>query len=98
MRFTWRTGLIVGLATVIGASLALQRQASDQLRGEIALVSEQNREITRLRIERKRLQAAQPSPAELENIRADHAAVERLRNEVEAMQARVTELENNAKP
>ena len=56
---------------------------ASQLRDEIVLLREQNRELVRLRAENQRLAAALPPAAQLEALRADHAAVARLRSELE---------------
>jgi hypothetical protein len=79
----WLSALLLALALAAGAALWLQRQAAAQLRDEIALLREQNRELARLRAENRRLAAALPPAAELERLRADHAAVFRLRGEIE---------------
>ena len=79
----WLSALLLALALAAGATVWLQRQAAAQLRDEIAILREQNRELARLRTENQRLAAALPSAAELEALRADHAAVVRLRSELE---------------
>jgi hypothetical protein len=87
----WLSALMFALAVVAGAALLLQRQAAAQLRDEIALLRDENRELGRLRAEHQRLVAAQPTAAQLDAIRADHAAVVRLRSEIEALKARTDE-------
>jgi hypothetical protein len=79
----WLSALLLALAFAAGAALWLQRQAAAQLRDEITLLRDQNRELARLRAENLRLAAALPPTAELEQLRADHAAVVRLRAELE---------------
>jgi len=79
----WLSALLLALALVAGAALWLQRQAAEALRGEIALLREENRDLAKSRAENQRLAAALPSAAELERLRADHAAVARLRREIE---------------
>lgn len=98
MRLTW-TQITVGLlAVIIGGGLALQWQVNDSLRSEIALLRRENQQVSQLRLEHERLVAAQVPPAMLESLRSDHAAVERLRGEVELMRQRVLELEQPGRP
>ena len=93
----WLAALLLALAVVAGVALWLQRQAASQLRDEIALLREQNRELARLRAESQRLAAALPPAGELERLRADHAAVARLRGEIAGLRARVEQRENALK-
>ena len=87
------------LALVVGTGLALQRHANEELRGEAEMLREQNREVTRLRDEQKKLLDAQLPADELARLRADHAAVGQLRDEVDALRAHVTGMEKaEAKP
>ena len=81
----WLSVLLLALALVTGASLWLQRQAAAQLRDEIAQLREDSRELAKLRAENQRLVAAQVSAVELARLRADHAAVLRLRTELETL-------------
>ena len=74
---------LVGVFAGVGGGLGLQRQETNVLRLEIALLRDEQRELARLQAENKRLTAAQPSAVELEALRADHAAVARLRGEIE---------------
>ena len=98
MRISWPIIAVVLLAVGAAAGLALQRQRTDVLRDEIALLREQNRDIERLRNENVRLGQARISEAELARLRADHAAVPRLRGEVEQMKARLQEMERRPPP
>ena len=93
MRITWRLLALAMLALTIGVVLALQRQANGELRTVIGLLREQNHEADRLQAERARLVNAQVSTTELEKLRADHAALARLRGEMEAAKARIIEME-----
>lgn len=93
MRVTWQLLVMAALVGVVAVSLALQHQANVELRGLIGLLREQNQEVLRLRAEQTRLIRAQISPAELESLRADHAAIARLRSEIELAQTRLTESE-----
>ena len=89
----WPSTLLLALALVAGASLWLQRQAADALRSEIALLRDENRELAKLRAENERLVAAKLPAAELERLRADHAAVVRMQGEIEALRRSVQEKE-----
>jgi len=90
--FRWLSVLLLALALAAGAAQLLQRQATAQLRGEIALLREEQRELARLRAEHARLMAMQPAPAELEQLRGDRAALERLRGELDQLRARTDEM------
>lgn len=79
----WLSALLLALALAAGAALWLQREAAAQMRGEIALLREENRELARLRAENQRLAAALPPAAEVDRLRADRAAVVSLRGEIE---------------
>ena len=83
----WLSALLLALAVVAGGALWLQRQSGAQLRGEIALLRDEQRDLTRLRKENQRLAAALPTTAELARLRADHAAVVQLRTEIENLKA-----------
>lgn len=75
-------------ALVAGASLWIQHQATLAFRSEVDLLRDESRRLAQMRTEHQRLLNAQPSAAELERLRADHAALVRMRNEIEQMQAR----------
>jgi len=77
--------LLLALAVVAGAALWLQRQAAAGLRAEITLLRAEDRDLARLRGENARLAAGQISADKLEQLRADHAAVQRMRHELEAL-------------
>ena len=79
----WLSALLLALAVVAGAALWLQRQEAAGLREELARLHEENRELARLRGENLRLEAALPPADKLEDLRADRAAVVRLRGEIE---------------
>jgi hypothetical protein len=74
---------LLACALVAGAVLWWQRMESSDLRDELGLLREDNRELARLRTENQGLAAALPPPAQLEQLRADRAAVGRLRGEIE---------------
>lgn len=79
---------LLALAVVAGAGFALQRQAAEALRQEIALLRDEQRALARLRAENEKLKASQVPAAELERLRADRLAVLRLRTEIEGMKTR----------
>ncbi len=89
----WLSALLLALALVAGASLWLQRQAAAVLRDEIVLLREESRELARLRAENQRLVSAKLPAPELERLRADHAAVMRLRSEIETLKDNVQQRE-----
>lgn len=93
MRLTWQLLVVAVLVIFLGVVLALQHQANAELRDMIGLLHGQNQAVDRLQAERSRLVKAQVSAAELENLRADHAAIARLRGEIEAAKARLMEIE-----
>ncbi len=80
--------MLLALAVVAGAGFALQYQAAEALRQEIALLRDEQRALVRLRAENEKLKALQTPATEVERLRADRLAVLRLRTEIEAMQAR----------
>ncbi len=77
--------LPAALALGLGALLVSQRQATMQLRGELDAGNLQREELARLQRENARGRAQQISAAQLEALRADHAAVVRLRRELESL-------------
>jgi hypothetical protein len=83
----------LGVLTVLVAAGATawwsQRQTAVTLRAELDRRREQDSERRRLAAENERLRAAQVTPAELESLRSDHAAVARLRAEIDAAKTRV---------
>jgi len=68
-----------------GASLVSQWRQTIALRGELEVARQEAGDLERLRVENKRLRDRQISAAELEALRADHAALPRLRAEIEAL-------------
>jgi len=93
MRITGAHISIGFLAVITAAGLFFQRQANDELRTEIALLRGESGKLRQLHLEHERLVTAQLPLATLESLRADHAAVERLRGEVELMRNRVKQME-----
>ena len=84
----WFSVVLLGLALVAGAALLLQRHATEALRSELALLRDENREVARLRAEQQCLKAAEVPAAELERLCADHAALIRLRAEINRLKNR----------
>jgi hypothetical protein len=76
--------LIAVLVTAVAGIGWRQRQTA-ALRDELAAVSRTAHELARLRTENVRLREKQIPAAELEALRADHAALPRLRAEIEAL-------------
>src|SRR5436309_2826958 len=79
---------IVLMAVFVIASawgLLSQWEESVRLRMERELAQWETREAERLRAANARLRARQISPAELQSLRADHAALPRLRAELDAL-------------
>jgi len=84
-----------GLTLAIGALAVLaaggwwwQRQMTAQLREQIAWQRDEARELARLQTENRRAAAARGSTAELENLRVEHAALVRLREEIATLRER----------
>lgn len=83
----WLTGIFGALAVLAGAAWWLQTQEAEVLRGEIAMLREERGEWMKLQEENRRL-AAQAAPAdEVARLRADRAAIGRLRAEIETLRA-----------
>lgn len=84
----WLAGLFGALAVLAGAAWWLQTQEAEVLRGEIAMLREERGELSKLRDENRRL-AAQATPVdEVVRLRADRAAIGRLRAEIETLRAK----------
>lgn len=77
--------VLLTLALVLGALLGLQRQKHAELRTEITLLRDEQREGEKLRAEHRRLLAAQVSPQELAALRADRVIVLQLRDEIDRL-------------
>ena len=78
--------LIIGaLVATVGAGLALQRRETIALRRELAQIRASAVDLERLRSENRRLREGQISAAELATLRANHAAVQRLWSELDAL-------------
>ena len=78
--------VLITLAIAGGAALTMQWRQSMELRVALENAKADADELARLRDENRRLRAQQIPPAELERLRSDHAALPRLRAELEALQ------------
>jgi hypothetical protein len=80
----------LGAAVVLVAAVALMRQRWERLRlhAEIAQAQREVAALDQLRAENAALRAKQIPVAEFERLRSDHAALPRLRAEVEMLQKR----------
>lgn len=85
---SWWQFLPVVLLVVIALVLARQWQVGVELQGEVAKARASEAELAKLRLENQRLTASRVSSEELENLRADHAAIARLRDELNALKER----------
>jgi len=77
--------VVAGLVLASGGGLAWQWRHSMALRTARDLLRFETGELARLRAANQRLREAQPSAAELQSLRADHAALPRLRAEMEGL-------------
>src|SRR5438105_2943877 len=84
-------GIIAVLAVGDVTVLILQRQAERDVGRHLALEREQNRELNRLRAERRRLVSAQANEGEVNALSEDRAALDRLRGEIDALKNRAKE-------
>lgn len=89
----WIAGMLLVVAAVAGAALWLQRQEAEALRGELTWLREEQSELARLEAEHRRLMANAVQTEELARWRNDHAAVVRLRSEIEATRRGIEERE-----
>lgn len=88
MKNRFSSGFLVAVIVLViasGIGLASQWQQTLLLRGELERVQWETEELERLRTENQRLRGKQIPAAELEALRADHAAVARLRAELEEL-------------
>jgi phage host-nuclease inhibitor protein Gam len=93
---TWQIAAIGVVTLGVGVALVQQHQVAEELRVEIAVEREGSRELAKLRTENQRLTAGQIAPDKLEALRTDHAAVVRLRAEIEALQRRIDDMNRTA--
>lgn len=81
-------GFFVVVSLVAGAGGAAwwsRFQQTLALRNELTVQRLSAEDLARLKVDNQRLKARQVSAAELEALRADHAAVVRLRAEIESL-------------
>jgi len=81
-------GFLIGLAALViggGAVLAMRWQETMLLRSALELARMETADLQRLRADNRRLREKQIPAGELEALRADHAALPRLRAELEAL-------------
>ena len=78
--------VLVALAIAGGTMLTMQWRQTMELRVALERAKAEADELGRVRDENRRLRAQQVPPAELERLRSDHAALPRLRAELEALQ------------
>ena len=76
---------LLALAVAAGAAWWLQGQTTEALRLELGLLHEEQGELKRLQAEKQRLVAAQVPAEELARLRNDHAAVARMRGEIDKL-------------
>jgi hypothetical protein len=89
MKTSIRGGAVVltTAALVAGVAWWVQVQEAEALRAEVALLRDERSELARVRAENLRLAAEQPPSEEIERLRADRAAIFRLRGEIETLKA-----------
>lgn len=85
-KFGW--GVVAALAVAGGGWFGLENMRAAQLRAEVGLRREAAGDLAKLRAENRRLASEALAPEKLEALRADRAAVRRLRTEVDALKAR----------
>lgn len=76
---------LLAVASAAGIGWVQQHQKADELRDMLEQQRETARELARLREEHARLTATRIDERELEALRADRAAVVRLRGEIEKL-------------
>lgn len=80
--------VVTVLVVAGGAALVSQWRETVALRGELAQLRLEVGALDQLRAENKQLRDKQIPAAKLEALRADHAALPRLRMEIEALKKR----------
>ena len=84
----WRFIGLGAVAAAMGVALFVQREALAQLRSERDAARAEAGELAALQATNRRLTAAEIPAAELNALRADHAALARLREEIGSLQQR----------
>lgn len=85
------SGVVVAailIAVAAGIGVAREWSETQALRAEVELARTEAAELGRVRAENQRLRKKQITTGELAALRADHAAVVRLRGELESLKAR----------
>jgi Tfp pilus assembly protein PilN len=77
---------LLALVAAGGAAYAPQRAKTMRLRAELEQAQANAAELSRLQAENQRLRQKQVAPSELSRLREDHAAMGRLRAELESLQ------------
>ena len=91
-----RSVIFLGVLILAGGVIfAWQWQTGVRLHEEAARLEAQAREAARLREENQRLATHQTTPTEMESLRADHAEMERLRGEIDALSRRVEQADRD---
>jgi hypothetical protein len=84
----WKLGLLAAGLAILGMVLLVQRQTAARLRDEADDLRRQNRILASLRAEHALLAGQQAPAEELQRLRDDHAALIRLRQEIELLKSR----------
>ncbi len=79
-------GLLIAAITGFGRML-IERQETTALRSEIEILHQETKRAAQLRADRERLLSEKVSDAELQRLRADRAALLRLRSEIRTLEA-----------
>jgi hypothetical protein len=91
----WITlALLIAAITGFGRML-IERQETTALRSEIEILQQETKRLAQLRADRERLIAEKVSDAELQRLRADRAALVRLRNEISTLEANADRMTKN---
>lgn len=85
----WASILLLGVAIVGAVGWLLQRETAAGLRREISLLESEAKKLAALQATQRQLVAAAIPEPELQRLRADHAALARLRREITEMQSRL---------
>lgn len=91
------TGLFVAALAVVGWVLASKRQAEKELVHVWSLLRSVTARVETAREENVRLKLQQISAAEFEQLRADHAALPRLRLEIQRLDRTIRAREESQK-
>lgn len=90
------SAVLLAGAVAAGAAWWLQREITGALRSQIELLRDEQRTLNRLHAEHERLLATQVPATELARLQSDHAALRRLRGEIEQLQARAKQSSTDA--